>query len=77
MEDLRYPIGEFKLRDGISEQDRSALIGQIEETPAMMRAAVAGLTDKQLDDLSRYMSMRKRPNCRKLKVVADSKKVMA
>ena len=49
MEDLRYPIGEFELRDGITEQDRSALIGQIEDTPALMREAVAGLTDEQLD----------------------------
>ena len=47
--DLRYPIGEFKFEGPISDQQRQALVDQIEEAPAKLRAAVAGLTDEQLD----------------------------
>jgi hypothetical protein len=47
--DLRYPIGEFKFEGPLTDDERQALIGKIEETPARMRAAVAGLTEEQLD----------------------------
>jgi hypothetical protein len=47
--DLRYPVGEFKFAGPISDDDRVSLIRSIEETPARMRAAVAGLTEEQID----------------------------
>jgi hypothetical protein len=47
--DLRYPIGEFKFEGPLSDEKRRSSIGRIEETPARMRAAVAGLTEEQLD----------------------------
>ena len=47
--DLRYPIGEFKFEGPLAEDQRQALIERIAETPARMRAAVAGLNDEQLD----------------------------
>jgi hypothetical protein len=47
--DLRYPIGEFKYEGPLTDDQRAAFIGKIEETPAHMRAAVAGLDDEQLD----------------------------
>lgn len=47
--DLRYPIGEFKYEGPLTDDQRAAFIGKIEETPARMRAAVAGLNDEQLD----------------------------
>lgn len=47
--DLRYPIGEFKFEGALTDDERQAFIGKIEETPARMRAAVAGLTEPQLD----------------------------
>ena len=46
--DLRYPLGEFSevpTSDGV----RAAAIRDLEELPAKMRAAVAGLSDVQLD----------------------------
>jgi uncharacterized damage-inducible protein DinB len=49
MTDPRYPIGEFKRNETIDEQERHALIQQIAEVPALLRAAVLGLTDRQLD----------------------------
>lgn len=51
MEDLRYPIGQFqwKVGDQLSDAQRRELIGQVEQAPARMRAAVAGLSEKQLD----------------------------
>jgi uncharacterized damage-inducible protein DinB len=47
--DLRYPIGPFEFAGPISDDDRRASIGKIEELPARMRAAVASLSEKQLD----------------------------
>jgi hypothetical protein len=47
--DLRYPIGEFKFEGPITDEQRQALINQIEEAPAKLRSAVAGLTEEQLN----------------------------
>jgi len=47
--DLRYPIGEFKFEAPLAQDQRQAFIEKIEQTPARMRAAVAGLNDEQLD----------------------------
>ena len=47
--DLRYPIGEFKFVAPVSESDRQACIAKIEQAPAKMRAAVAGLDESQID----------------------------
>lgn len=50
MDDPRYPIGKFRsVRRTLSREERAALIDAIRETPARMRAAVAGLSDGQLD----------------------------
>src|SRR5688572_7615942 len=49
MTDLRYPVGTFSYDPGISAGARRALIGHIAETPRALRAAVAGLDDRQLD----------------------------
>lgn len=49
MSDPRYPIGRFDPRPEITEKGRAALIGQIAEAPALLREAVRGLTDSQLD----------------------------
>jgi len=47
--DLRYPIGEFKFAAPLTAAQRTACLEAIEETPAKMRAAVAGLNDEQLN----------------------------
>jgi hypothetical protein len=48
--DLRYPIGKFLRPDGsLTGDERRAFVTQIDEAPAKMRAAVAGLNDQQLD----------------------------
>lgn len=48
--DPRYPIGEFSsVRRPLLAEERGALIRTIESHPANMRAAVAGLSDAQLD----------------------------
>jgi len=49
MDDLRYPVGKFHFPDSISTKDLTGFIGQIAETPARMRRALAGLSDSQLD----------------------------
>jgi len=47
--DLRYPIGPFKPEAPLLESQRTAMIEDISELPAKLRAAVAGLNDEQLD----------------------------
>ena len=47
--DLRYPIGKFERPESLTDDQRRAYITHIEEAPAKMRAAVAGLNDQQLD----------------------------
>jgi len=47
--DLQYPVGRFAWPDAVSLDDRRRYIDEIEQTPKNMRAAVAGLSDQQID----------------------------
>jgi hypothetical protein len=47
--DLQYPIGKFQWGGVITEAERDQLIAQIEQAPAQLRRAVAGLTTEQID----------------------------
>jgi uncharacterized damage-inducible protein DinB len=52
--DLQYPVGKFswnRTGEGLlaSEAERQQWLAEIAETPARLRAAVAGLTEAQLD----------------------------
>ncbi len=47
--DPRYPIGKFEMPNHVNTARRNEAIAEIASTPAKMRAAVAGLTDTQLD----------------------------
>ncbi|MGO4882477.1 MAG: YfiT family bacillithiol transferase [Bryobacteraceae bacterium] len=49
MTDLSYPIGRFAYAGESNEAQRRALIDRIEQAPARLREAVAGLTEEQLD----------------------------
>jgi len=49
MSDPRYPIGPFAVRESLTPDERAAELVHIAATPEKMRAAVAGLTDSQLD----------------------------
>ena len=49
MTDPRYPIGKWERRDTLTPGERAAMIAQIAEVPARMRAAIAGLDETQLD----------------------------
>ena len=49
MDDLRYPIGKFAYSGPLTPGDRTACIARIAAAPARLRAAVAGLSDAQLD----------------------------
>lgn len=46
---LAYPIGRFDLRAPFSVEERRAAVADIAALPARLRAAVADLTDTQLD----------------------------
>jgi hypothetical protein len=48
-QDLRYPVGKHRAATAISPQDRQEWLHEIEALPGSLRAAVAGLTDTQLD----------------------------
>ncbi len=47
--DVRYPVGRFNFKDPYSVEDRPVLLAQLAAAPANLRAAVAGLSDSQLD----------------------------
>jgi hypothetical protein len=47
--DLQYPIGKFQWGGAITGEQRKRLIDQIEQAPAQLRQAVAGLTEEQVD----------------------------
>ncbi len=47
--DLRYPIGKFKFPESISPADRTNCVQQISDAPALLKAAVTGLRDEQLN----------------------------
>lgn len=47
--DLRYPVGRFQRPESLDEAERRRAIDAVAAAPAQLRAAVAGLTDVQLD----------------------------
>jgi hypothetical protein len=47
--DPRYPIGKFKYQGPPSAEERQQMIRDIEQTPAALRSAVAGLSEPQLE----------------------------
>lgn len=47
--DLRYPIGKFAYDGAMTDARRAACVARISAAPAALRAAVAGLSDPQLD----------------------------
>lgn len=49
MNDLRYPIGKFSYQEPLTEQQKLAYLEDIRQTPAKLRHAVSGLSQKQLD----------------------------
>src|ERR1700754_4291360 len=49
MSDLRYPVGPFTFDRAGAADGRAASIRHIAEAPAMLRAAISGLNDTQLD----------------------------
>jgi uncharacterized damage-inducible protein DinB len=49
MDKLRYPIGEFTYEGGTSDRRRGECIARITSAPRALRAAVAGLTEAQLN----------------------------
>jgi hypothetical protein len=48
-EDPRYPVGKFKKKDALTQEERVAALAVLEAAPGKLREAVAGLNDKQLD----------------------------
>ena len=49
MDDLRYPTGKLSIDPSPTPDTRRACVAAIASTPAALRAAVHGLTDRQLD----------------------------
>jgi hypothetical protein len=49
LDEIRYPIGRMTIATNITPADRGRWIAQIAAAPAKLRAAVAGLTEWQLD----------------------------
>lgn len=47
--DLQYPLGRFAWKGENSDDDRRRYIDEIEQAPSRLRAAVAGLSNEQLN----------------------------
>ena len=47
--DLRFPIGKFTFAGEVNDEQRKQFIRDLAETPARLRAAIAGLNAEQLD----------------------------
>lgn len=47
--DLRYPIGQFQYEGPLSNDQRRDFIDAIDRTPTLLREAVTGLSDEQLE----------------------------
>jgi len=49
LDTLRFPVGKLTFDGDVTDDKRRTFIRQIAATPSALRAAVAGLTDAQLD----------------------------
>lgn len=49
MDDLRYPLGEFRFDPAATDEARRADISSIGEAPSLLRKAVEGLDETRLD----------------------------
>lgn len=49
MSDLRFPVGEFVARPAVTQIERQELIASLDAVPARLRAAIAGLSESQLE----------------------------
>jgi len=49
MNDPRFPVGKFEYEGVPTEKQKQVMLQEIEDTPKNLRAAVKGLSDKQLD----------------------------
>lgn len=49
MTDLRYPIGKFRWDGAMTDARREECVSRIAAAPGLLRAAVSGLDDRQLD----------------------------
>jgi len=47
--DLRYPIGKFRWDGAMTDARREECVSRIAAAPGLLRAAVSGLDDRQLD----------------------------
>jgi len=49
MTDLQYPIGRFQVPDHLTDDERTSAIQAVADLPRLVRAAVTGLDEAQLD----------------------------
>lgn len=49
MEDLQYPIGKFQVMEHVTDEQRARWIAQVSAAPGELAAAIAGLSEQQLD----------------------------
>ena len=49
LEELRYPIGDFRKPESVSASEFKEYVAEIESLPDAVRGSVAGLDDSQLD----------------------------
>ncbi len=49
VDEIRYPVGEFRIDPDVTPEKRKMWIEQLAEAPAKLRSALLGLSEEQLD----------------------------
>lgn len=49
LEQLRFPVGKFDVAARVRDEELPGFIGEIAQAPALLRAAVSGLSEAQLE----------------------------
>ena len=49
VDEIRYPVGEFRIDPDVTPRKRKLWIEQMAEAPAKLRTALLGLSEEQLD----------------------------
>lgn len=58
MEPPKYPVGPLQLEETIDAKQQAAFIAEIEAAPSLLRQAVKGLSEHQLDTLYKNWTIR-------------------
>jgi len=63
IDDIRYPVGEFRIDPDVTPEKRKMWMEQMAEAPAKLRTALRGLSEEQLDTRYRKRGVDAEASC--------------